>query len=64
MKLKSASLILFLLISFSIFAIAQENQRHLQKTLDDDGSKFTTIGNIGLTVTNFGTYGNGFSSMA
>lgn len=61
MKLKSASLILLLLLSFSIDAIAQENQKILPKTLDDDGSKYTTIGNIGLTLTNFGNYGNGFS---
>jgi len=33
----------------------------LQKTLDDDNSKYTNIGNIGLTITNFGTYGHGFS---
>ena len=33
----------------------------LKKSLDDDNSKFTNIGNIGLTVTNFGTYGHGFA---
>jgi hypothetical protein len=32
----------------------------LPKTADDDGSKFTTIGNIGMTITNFGTIGNRF----
>ncbi len=32
----------------------------LPKILDDDNSKYTNIGNIGLTVTNFGTYGHGF----
>lgn len=32
----------------------------LSKISDDDGSKFTTIGNIGMTITNFGTIGNRF----
>jgi len=32
----------------------------LFKILDDDNSKWTTAGNIGITVTNFGTYGHGF----
>lgn len=31
-----------------------------QKKLDDDNTKFTNVGNLGLTVTNFGTYGSGF----
>ena len=61
MKLKSSFLILLLQISFSVIVIAQESQNILQKTLDDDNSKYTNIGNIGLTVTNFGTYGHGFS---
>lgn len=26
----------------------------------DDNTKYTTIGNIGLTITNFGTFGDGF----
>lgn len=61
MNLKSAFFILLLQIFLSISLIAQENQTILQKTLDDDNSKFTNIGNIGLSVTNFGLYGNGFS---
>ena len=61
MKLLSTFLILLLQISFSIIIIAQENQNILQKPMDDDNSKFTNVGNIGLTVTNFGTYGHGFS---
>lgn len=31
------------------------------KSADDDGSKYTTIGNIGVTITNYGTLGNGFT---
>ena len=56
------TLFIFLLsIAFSYQIIAQENQTSLQKTLDDDNSKYTNVGNIGLTVTNFGTYGTGFA---
>jgi len=61
MKIKSTFFILLFLISLSISVIAQENQTILQKLLDDDNSKFTSVGNIGLTITNFGTYGHGFS---
>ena len=61
MKFKSTFFILLLQITLSISIIAQDNQTILQKTLDDDNSKFTNIGNIGLSVTNFGLYGNGFS---
>lgn len=43
------------------FVAAQENPYKLFKLLDDDNSKFTNVGNIGLTITNFGTYGHGFS---
>jgi hypothetical protein len=61
MKFKPTFFILLLQITLSISIIAQDNQTILQKTLDDDNSKFTNIGNIGLSVTNFGLYGNGFS---
>lgn len=36
------------------------HSQSLSKVADDDGSKFTTIGNIGMTITNFGTIGNRF----
>jgi len=61
MKFNSILFILLLQISLSISVIAQENQVILQKPMDDDNSKFTNVGNIGLTITNFGTYGHGFS---
>jgi len=61
MKIKFTFFILLFLISLSISVIAQENQTILAKMMDDDNSKFTSIGNIGLTLTNFGTYGHGFS---
>lgn len=44
------------------FIYAQDNAvNKLKKNLDDDNSKYTNVGNIGLTVTNFGMYGNGFA---
>ena len=61
MKFKTTFFVLLLHISLSISVIAQENQIILQKTMDDDNSKYTRVGNIGLTITNFGTYGHGFS---
>ncbi len=52
-------LILFFTTFYALYP--QSNQQKLFKQLDDDNSKYTNVGNIGLTVTNFGTYGNGFS---
>ncbi len=52
--------IFFVIIAFASIVDGQE-RKTLSKVLDDDNSKFTNVGNIGLTVTNFGTYGHGFS---
>ena len=61
MKFNNSILLLPVFIFMSIQTFSQENQSNtLYKTTDDDNSKYTDIGNIGLTVTNFGTYGNGF----
>ncbi|MCU7512395.1 MAG: hypothetical protein HF300_07545, partial [Ignavibacteria bacterium] len=54
-------LVLSVIFFFSCSLFAQENQKRIYKTTDDDNSKFTNIGNLGLTLTNFGMYGNGFS---
>jgi hypothetical protein len=53
----------FLLLFFSFLSLisAQTSQQRLEKALDDDNANYTNVGNIGLTVTNFGTYGHGFS---
>lgn len=59
MRFHSFAIILLLLSS--ILVKAQEHQNILQKPTDDDNSKFTNVGNIGLTLTNFGMYGHGFS---
>lgn len=50
-------------LTFLFYAtqFAQNGDRSIPKKLDDDNSKFTNIGNIGLTITNFGTYGHGFT---
>lgn len=54
---------IFIVIFLPVIYFAQETQTEgkLRKTNDDDNSKYTNVGNIGLTITNFGTYGHGFS---
>ena len=54
----------FLLVAFSVLSfqiLAQTSSERLSKTLADDNTNYTNVGNIGLTITNFGTYGHGFS---
>ena len=53
-------LILLSLTFYSFLLNPGDDNKKFPKTLDDDNSKYTNIGNIGITVTNFGTYGNGF----
>jgi len=43
------------------FTSGSDDDKKFLKVLDDDNSKYTNTGNIGLTVTNFGTYGHGFT---
>ncbi|MCH7722334.1 MAG: hypothetical protein IIC76_03195 [Bacteroidetes bacterium] len=53
----------FILFTFSLYSFILnpgDDDKRFPKILDDDNSKFTNVGNIGLTVTNFGTYGSGF----
>ena len=50
---------LITLLTNSAFVYSQF-QNPFFKGLDDDNTKFTNVGNIGLTITNFGTYGHGF----
>ena len=49
-----------LLLLMAIQVNAQIDPR-FTKTYVDDDTKFTTTGSIGLTVTNFGTFGDGFA---
>ena len=58
MKYKSLSLIALAIISCAFMPSPGDNPKKLGKTLDDDNSKFTDVGNIALTVSNFGVYGN------
>merc|ERR1711879_129914 len=51
-------ILLFTLLLFSNFLVAQQQ---IAKTNIDDNSKYTNVGNIGITITNFGSYGHGFS---
>lgn len=54
-----SKVIVILLLGVSLLSAQQDNR--LLKPQDDDNSKYTDVGNLGLTVTNFGTYGHGFS---
>jgi hypothetical protein len=58
MKLRLISGICLFLF-FTVISVGQE-QRFL-KVMDDDNSKYTNVGDIGITITNFGLYGHGFS---
>jgi hypothetical protein len=51
---------LLFLVTLSSFA-QQSRMAPFAKTLDDDESKYTNVGSIRLTVSNFGTLGHGFS---
>ncbi len=54
---------LFLLFALSFQLVFSQTitKEPAYKIQDDDNSKFTNVGNVGLTVTNFGMYGHGFS---
>lgn len=57
-RLRHSVLSIALLCSLG-FAVPEDNKDR-KKIFIDDNSKFTTAGNIGLTVTNFGMLGHGF----
>jgi hypothetical protein len=59
MNLKIITLII-ICSALNGFISAQE----LSKTASDDMSKFTSIGNIGITVSNYGTFGDGLATQA
>ncbi len=55
------TLICFFLMFTPLRTEAQDAQLPpLSKIMVDDESKFTTTGNIGITVSNYGTFGDGF----
>ena len=49
------------ILLFCAFTYNGGDDKKFNKTLDDDTHHYTDVGNIGLTITNFGTYGHGFS---
>ncbi len=53
--------LLFAILFSFCFAPNPGDDKKLGKVLNDDNSKYTNVGNIGLTLTNFGMYGNGFA---
>ncbi len=60
--MRRKALLLLTAVSFFAFTFGPgDDEKKLNKKLDDDNSKYTNVGNIGLTITNFGTYGHGFS---
>ncbi len=49
------------ILLFCAFTYNGGDDKKFNKKLDDDNHHYTDVGNIGLTITNFGTYGHGFS---
>jgi hypothetical protein len=50
---------IFILLLFSTSILLPQNQKILKPSIDDN-SKYTNIGNMSLTVSNFGMFGHGF----
>ncbi len=59
--MKYKLLFISLVLLFCAFQYDGGDNKKLHKNLADDDHHYTNIGNIGLTVTNFGTYGDGFA---
>ena len=59
--LKHLFLVLFLVASATQAQQLSQSSPPLRKTMDDDESKFTNVGALGLTVSNYGTVGHGFN---
>ena len=51
-----------LILLFSLL-IGQERSLYKIQTAEDEYDKYTSVGNIGLTITNFGILGNGWNRM-
>ncbi|HLP18407.1 MAG TPA: hypothetical protein VK470_19260, partial [Bacteroidota bacterium] len=58
----AAAFLLFLIFTLPSPAQSLDLPARLNKTANDDGSKYTSVGNLQLTVTNYGTIGNGFTT--
>lgn len=56
------SFFLLILLASVSTAVAQQNPAfRMRKALDDDESKYTNVGSLRLTISNFGTLGHGFN---
>ncbi len=51
-------------ITFLLCFIVPLFGQTIPKPAVDDNSKFTNIGNIGLTISNYGTFGDGFAQQS
>ncbi len=58
--MKYKLLLVSAILLFCAFSYNGGDDKKVKKNLEDDDSHYTNVGNIGLTVTNYGTYGNGF----
>ncbi|MGH7453026.1 MAG: hypothetical protein ACRENG_16880, partial [bacterium] len=65
MKFRISWFFLFLVLLPQLFLnnlLSQaQHQSGIAKPTVDDDTRFTTVGSIGLTITNFGTIGDGFA---
>ncbi len=58
--MKYKLLLVSAILLFCAFSYNGGDDKKVNKILNDDNSHYTNVGNIGLTVTNFGTYGHSF----
>ncbi len=60
MRMNNKSLIRFFFFLPFLLPLITTEAQHLSKTTDDDNSKYTNVGNIAITISNYGVFGNGF----
>ena len=53
----------FFIFVFTIQLFAQERSIRRIQAASDEYDKYTSVGNLGLTITNFGILGNGWNRM-
>ena len=51
------------LILFYSLSFGQERMQYKVQTAEDEYDKYTSVGNLGLTITNYGILGNGWNRM-
>jgi hypothetical protein len=61
MRMNNKPLIQFFFFLPFLLPLITTEAQHLSKTTDDDNSKYTNVGNIAITVSNFGVFGNGLN---